>query len=186
MTTTSGEQAMEECKHMSVRDIKAELDRRGVKYSDLFEKSDFVQRLVQARGKDAANVDHSASSESARKSTVDNVDHVPRGGQASSTPDQAIRKEVETMPLAAIRSELSKLGVSTQGAFEKREFVDLLCKARAERKAAPEPPPAASRSSEYRDVETKKMPREPQPGAAPQQQRQQPSGNPFAGGMPDM
>jgi hypothetical protein len=31
------------------------------------------------------------------------------------------------------------------------------------------------------------MPREPQPGAAPQQQqRSQPAGNPFAGGMPDL
>ena len=103
--------------------MQAELDRRGVKYSDIFEKSEFVQRLVQARGKDPANVDYSASSESARKSTVDNVDQMPRAGQsgqASSTADQTIRKEVEAMPLAAIRSELSKLGVSMQGAFEKR------------------------------------------------------------------
>jgi hypothetical protein len=104
----------------SLNFVQAELDRRGVKYSDLFEKSEFIQRLVQARGKDTANVDHSDSSESARKSPVDSVDHMPRADQASSTPEQAIRKEVEAMPLASIRSELAKLGVSTQGAFEKR------------------------------------------------------------------
>ena len=91
-----------------------------MKYSDLFEKSEFVQRLIEARGKGTVNVEHADSTGSVRKSTVDSVEHTPRAGQASSTPDQAIRNEVEAMPLAAIRSELAKLGVSTQGAFEKR------------------------------------------------------------------
>ncbi len=98
--------------------MQAELDNRGVKYSDLFEKSEFVKRLVHARGKGATKGDTSNSSDAPRKSTVDSVDHVPHTSQAS--PEQALRKEIETMSLSAIRSELASIGVSTQGAFEKR------------------------------------------------------------------
>jgi hypothetical protein len=89
-----------------------------VKYSDIFEKSEFVQRLVQAREKNTNNGNISDASDAAQKSTVD---HTPRASQAS--PDQVLRTEVEAMPLAAIRSELAKFGVSTQGAFEKRVIV---------------------------------------------------------------
>jgi hypothetical protein len=64
-----------------------------------------------------------------------------------------------------------------------QEFVELLCKARIERKGTTNESPSSSRSSEFRDVETKKMPREPakETGA-----KSSGAGNPSAGGMPGM
>lgn len=169
---------VEDIKKMSIREIKEELDKRGVKYSDLFEKSGFVERLAKSANE---RVDKMEPQGSQVENRANNETKQPEPAKASL--EQSIREEVESMSLPSIRKELTSLGISTRGAFEKPEFVELLCKARIERKGTTNEPPSSSRSSEFRDVETKKMPREPskETGA-----KSSGAGNPSAGGMPGM
>jgi hypothetical protein len=91
---------------------QAELDTRGILYSDIFEKSEYVNRLAQAR-KD--NVNNKAGDREASEPQKVNENHSKQEDASNSAWN-----EIEKMSLSAIRKELSDLKVSTQGAFEKR------------------------------------------------------------------
>ena len=162
---------------------------------DLFEKSEFIQRLAKARSENVGPPVKNSEQVEETRSEMNAKKHDSQDGN--------IRKQVEAMSLSAIRSELDALKISTKGAFDKRvcfllirsccgciqfetrtqDLIDLLVKARVERSRTSEKPPASSRSSEFRDVVTTKMPREPAPDSRSAKTAQ---GNPFASGLGSM
>jgi hypothetical protein len=94
--------------------LQEELDKRGVKYSDLFEKSGFVERLAKSANE---RVDKMEPQGSQVENRANNETKQPEPAKASL--EQSIREEVESMSLPSIRKELTSLGISTRGAFEK-------------------------------------------------------------------
>ena len=84
------------------------------------------------------------------------------------------------MRVSEIKSELASKGVSTQGLFEKSDFVKLLVQTRL---AAPAGGSGGSRNPEFKDVQTKKMPKpeSAQTAAGPRAGAAGGSGGPFGG-----
>ena len=107
---------------------------------------------------------------------------LPPPPEADARPGQgkeaAIRAEIEAMRVSEIKSELASKGVSTQGLLEKSDFVKLLVQSRL---AAPAG--VGSRNPEFKDVQTKKMPKpeSAQTAARPGSVAAGGSGGPFGG-----
>jgi predicted HTH domain antitoxin len=197
---------------MKVAEIKRELSQRGLATDDMFEKEEFVRRLAQARrlskvppstgrvphARRTSEFDHSravlrahsplftrcgnawsdgdSSRESVGSSSRPNPEADARPGQGK---EAAIRAEVESMRVSEIKSELATKGVSTQGLLEKSDFVKLLVQTRL---AAPAGG-GGSRNPEFKDVQTKKMPKpeNAQTAAGPGTGAAGGSGGPFGG-----
>ena len=153
---------------MKVADIKRELVQRGLSINDMFEKDEFVKRLAEARVSGGGGEAETSSP----------------GPETSSAHDREanVRAEVSAMQISEIKAQLAERGVASQGLFEKGEFVELLVRARLD---APESRRAnGSRSSEFKDVQTQKMPKKE--AAEPKQSGA--GGSPFGGvgaGMPN-
>ena len=115
--------ALKEPAAMRVKELKAELTELGVSTADCFEKEDLVIKLEVARLNPPAPAPSPAS---------------PAPAPAPAAPSAADREEVNAMKVKAIKEELTQLGASTTGLFEKSEFVEALLAARvaaAERQA---------------------------------------------------
>jgi hypothetical protein len=156
---------------MKVSEIKQELTQRGLATNDMFEKDEFVQRLAQARlrGDGAAT---GAASDAATPS--------PSPPASAHDREADIRAAVNALRVSEIKAQLSERGISTQGVFEKSTFVELLVKARLDspegsRGTGVPPPP----NSEFKDVQTKKIPRKE--AAEPTQSGAR--GSPFGAGV---
>ncbi|CAM9285683.1 unnamed protein product [Phaeothamnion confervicola] len=128
---------------MSVKEIKKELQSRGVPFQDLFEKNELVERLADARTR--PRVEETGAARAADAASV-------------------ARAEVAAMSVRDIKGELDTRGVSYRGLFEKGEVVELLLDARAaaaaagtgdEQGSAAGPSGAAEEAydSSFRDVE---------------------------------
>ena len=137
--------ALKEPAAMRVKELKAELTELGVSTADCFEKEDLVIKLEAARLNPPAPAPPPAS---------------PAPAPAPAAPSAADRAEVNAMKVKAIKEELTQLGASTTGLFEKSEFVEALLAARvaaAERQANAEAEPAFD--PDVSVGETTKMPR---------------------------
>ncbi len=166
-------------KPMKIKEIKAELDERGVNYQDLLEKNEFMQRLAEARVK---GITKPPPSEEPAQEEAAEAPKAQQQQQASSPPppppkqeeaapkpavDEAARyaqalEEVMKLRVSEIKKELDLLKVPHTGFFEKKEFAEALAKARLN------PSTSTSRAdnvdpdedpSQYRFVEVKRMPK---------------------------
>ena len=139
--------ALKEPAAMRVKELKAELTELGISTADCFEKEDLVIKL------EAARLNPPAPAPPAPPAS-------PAPAPAPSAPSAADRAEVNAMKVKAIKEELTQLGASTTGLFEKSEFVEALLAARvaaAERQANAEAEPAFD--PDVSVGETTKMPR---------------------------
>ena len=133
-------QDVEQINKMPLREIKAELQQRGVSTTGLFEKQQLIQALREAR---------TASPKKTQQSNE------------STKPDEQkpIKDDVNQMPLREIKAELQQLGVSTSGLFEKQQLVEALRKART---SSPKRNAPSSTPDDVNDVaegKTIRMPR---------------------------
>ena len=157
------EEELSSVRSMKVAEIKRELSERGLATDDMFEKEEFVRRLAQAR----ADKNPRQAGSDVPRDAEPQPDAAARPGQDS---EAAIRAGVEALRVSEIKSELASKGVSTQGLLEKSEFVELLVRTRLA--APPGGGRGGGRNPEFKDVQTKKMPKTE--GA-------QPAGGPRAG-----
>lgn len=144
--------ALKEPAAMRVKELKAELTELGVSTADCFEKEDLVIKLEAARLNPPAPAPPAPPASPAPAPPAS-----PAPAPGASAADRA---EVNAMKVKAIKEELTKLGASTAGLFEKSEFVEALLAARvaaAERKANAEAEPAFD--PDVSVGETKKMPK---------------------------
>ena len=138
--------ALKEPAAMRVKELKVELTELGVSTADCFEKEDLVSKLEAARLNPPTPAPPAPPASPA-----------PAPAPATSAADRA---EVNAMKVKAIKEELTQLGASTAGLFEKSEFVEALLAARvaaAERQANAEAEPTFD--PDVSMGETKKMPK---------------------------
>ena len=147
--------ALKEPAAMRVKELKAELTELGVSTADCFEKEDLVIKLEAARLNPPAPAPPAPPASPAPPRPAS-----PAPAPAPAAPSAADRAEVNAMKVKAIKEELTQLGASTTGLFEKSEFVEALLAARvaaAERQANAEAEPAFD--PDVSVGETTKMPR---------------------------
>ena len=147
--------ALKEPAAMRVKELKAELTELGVSTADCFEKEDLVIKLEAARLNPPAPAPPAPPASPAPPPPAS-----PAPAPAPAAPSAADRAEVNAMKVKAIKEELTQLGASTTGLFEKSEFVEALLAARvaaAERQANAEAEPAFD--PDVSVGETTKMPR---------------------------
>eukprot|EP00638_Chattonella_subsalsa_P010885 CAMPEP_0117789600 /NCGR_PEP_ID=MMETSP0948-20121206/7731_1 /TAXON_ID=44440 /ORGANISM="Chattonella subsalsa, Strain CCMP2191" /LENGTH=295 /DNA_ID=CAMNT_0005619239 /DNA_START=171 /DNA_END=1058 /DNA_ORIENTATION=- len=172
---------MDKIRPMRVKEIKEEMQNLRVKCNDIFEKGEFVERLAIARIKGVGGegapraTPEAASSTAAEPAASTNTDAVT---EEKPSLEKEI-KNIQQMRISEIKKELESYGLRTDDLFEKSEFIQRLAEARIQGASAKKQEEREDGS--YRDVEVKRMKKDPEPS---QQQPQNPFGG--MGGMGGM
>jgi hypothetical protein len=136
---------------LRVKELKAELDERGVKWrGTAFEKDELVRLLEEARQAPPSPPTPAPSPPPPTQSYTS-----PPSAPSSNEVSVLDRMDVERMKVGSIKAELAELGVPTTGLLEKPDFVEALLKARLAKRAQGEQTVAA----DVANGETKKMPK---------------------------
>jgi len=194
-SSSSSSGTQEEVASMRAGAIKAELESYGINTKAFLEKSELVVALEKARAdglepvsvptkETTTTTTKSTSTASNSKETVKAVDKRPR--------EERLREETaacEAMKASELKQELQERGVATTSFFEKSEFVKALAEARVDGVVASKQKQQDEEGyAEYANVEVlpddSSGPRTNKQQSA--QRQQQPSSNPFAGGMGGM
>eukprot|EP00286_Rhodomonas_abbreviata_P024316 CAMPEP_0181312082 /NCGR_PEP_ID=MMETSP1101-20121128/13499_1 /TAXON_ID=46948 /ORGANISM="Rhodomonas abbreviata, Strain Caron Lab Isolate" /LENGTH=262 /DNA_ID=CAMNT_0023418893 /DNA_START=103 /DNA_END=887 /DNA_ORIENTATION=+ len=146
------------CKAMKAKDIKAELRERGVACEDIFDKEELAMKLAEARSNGVATTPN-----------VNSVDNAAPNDKASQSPEKEtdgkedLRREIRKLTMSEIKEQLGSYRADTRGLLEKSEFVELLLELKMTKQQPPqdkqEDQHQGGRNPDFRDVETKKMPR---------------------------
>ena len=140
-----------ESSSMRAKDLKAELDERGVSWRGVaFEKDELCRLLEEARLAPPPSA-APPPPPSAAPSPPPPASAPPSRPQAAAGVD-AERAEVARMKVSAIKAELKELGVDASTMFEKPDFVVALLKARSVKRAEPAPKGTSGQPSTRRSV----------------------------------
>ncbi|GAB5359097.1 hypothetical protein AAMO2058_000515200 [Amorphochlora amoebiformis] len=139
-------------KKMRVSEIRKELDDFGVRYKDLLEKKEYVERLYQARTgtidpqyktkpgeasgptSSTAQSGFSASSKGSERppSSEPNAKSEPSANSEPKITKEEAKEQVSKMKIKEIKAELDERGVDYKGLLEKSEYVNLLVQAKVD------------------------------------------------------
>eukprot|EP01084_Bolivina_argentea_P062667 114615_1 len=113
-------------------ELKKELRQIGAAYSDCFEKSDLVFRLKESilHPEKCKQEVIEIMEEDTNQMPVEEEEEVSEETQNGEGRRRAVQKEVQLMKTKDIKVELLDRAVSTEGLFEKTEFVEVLVNAR--------------------------------------------------------
>ena len=126
---------------MRVKEIKDELEERGIDYTDCFDKESMVSRLVDARsGKVQAEVEEKPKVDQKKGGGGGEKDKQEEPAASSSSPEtktivndfdmDAALEELRGMRVRELREELGRRQISRAGLFEKEDLIQALLKAR--------------------------------------------------------
>jgi thioredoxin len=118
---------------LSVKEIKAELQERGVSSADCFDKESLISRLEGARDgsiqateqKPAPVEDEKLSTSSSTGSTADAT-----SGNQSPVDEEALLKEIRSMKVKELKEDLGRRNIRWAGLLEKEDLVQAVLKAR--------------------------------------------------------
>ena len=135
---------------MRVKEIKDELEERGIDYTDCFDKESMVSRLVDARsGKVQAIAEENPKTDQKKEDEEEEEEGQDKqtepaaastSSASSSSPEtktvvnnfdkDAALEELRDMRVRELREELGRRQISRAGLFEKEDLIQALLKAR--------------------------------------------------------
>lgn len=125
------EDLRQELSGLRARDLKQQLKDMGVDSSDIFEKDEFIDRIVDARlnGGGAAGADQAADAEAP---VPDDPPLEEDAGAATSTKQSEVLEKCRALKVKELRTELGTRGMPWADCLEKEELVQRLAAVMAE------------------------------------------------------